>query len=142
MGRSKKEFLTAPVLRESMQNLHSDTVYMSTVNSMPTGESATVSADKKRLTLYQYKMMEPTRHVFPLAKLQKWVDAVKPEELHNIYVTHWGEDAAWGVRVDQLADDHAVSQALFGEAGRFKSYIIRAGIFPNVPPVKLSGRRW
>jgi hypothetical protein len=119
-----------------------DRVYISTAHTAAVAEAATISKDRALLTLFQIGARHSGERDYSLSikSLRQWVRAVKPKQLHVVYFTNWASKNACGFGVKGCKDDNAVSRKLFdGQKGMFSSYIIRGGIYRDVPEVVLVG---
>jgi hypothetical protein len=139
------------LLRMSIEDLDPQCVYSSSVHTMSIGEFFVVCDKKEEMILFQTSTVDPSKHVFKMEQLQKWVAAVKPKSITIIYFTDWCQKDTKRVTVtdgkdenenlnDNLSDGQ-VSERLFGLGNphSFKSYIVRCGIYTNVKRYILSG---
>jgi hypothetical protein len=140
-GHRKIELFRGAFPTKTVGDMEKDVVYMSTTHVMPVGEAFTVCEESGRLTLYQCSTVKPKQHAFRIQALQEWVDKVKPTQLSIIYFTDWSERSMSRITVVddsyEFPNDDEVSMRLFHEKGRFQTYIVRCGIYRDLPAVML-----
>jgi hypothetical protein len=147
--RTGVTYFLPSALPGSMQAMNPDSVYLSTVYTAAVAGAAIFSKNGALLTLFQIgarhldnESRDDDEGFFCIDTLRRWVSDAKPKQLHVIHFTNWAWRNARGFGVDGYKDDDAISRELFdGQEGKFRSFIIRGGIYRDVPGVMLLGPR-
>jgi hypothetical protein len=138
IGHTRKVYFKRSQLPLACEDMDAETVYLSTMATMPVGEFLTYDKKTNCITLYQTSTIAPSKHPFTVTSLQRYTQGGKVN-IRIIFFVSWHIEKLTGVRIiksakekDITLTDDEVCRYLYGNgAGRYSAFIVRCGIYDS-----------